>query len=314
MPLPLVSVVIPIFNQAKFVVETVGSAVRQTYRNLQVIVVDDGSTDNGPELLEAEFGEHIVLLRQKNAGPSAAINTGLAAATGSFIALLGGDDLCVEDRIDVQLEIMRTTPHDIVFSKPFLIDEGGKPMDDASFPVFFNSSPIPSMLRALVLQGNFLCAPTAFMRREAVQSLGVFRPGLVQLQDYDYWLRAAAAGMSLAELGPRVVRYRRHSGNLSLQGGSVASAAETVPVIKTVLETGMPEELRRAFPYFFEPVADSSVPLTSFDKASLLLSHPRDELRMAGLEYAIALAEDPSFIAKASRLGLNHTRLAHKSL
>jgi len=82
MPLPLVSVVIPIFNQAKFVVETVGSAVRQTYRNLQVIVVDDGSTDNGPELLEAEFGEQIVLLRQKNAGPSAAINTGLAAATG----------------------------------------------------------------------------------------------------------------------------------------------------------------------------------------------------------------------------------------
>jgi GT2 family glycosyltransferase len=303
MPSPLVTVVIPIYNQAKFVVETVGSVVRQTHRNLQVVVVDDGSTDDGADLLAAEFGDQIVLLRQENAGPSAAINAGIAAADGEFIALLGGDDVCVEDRIDVQLDIMRTTAHDIVFSKPLLIDEAGQPLADEAFPVFFNTVPEASMLRALLLRGNFLCAPSAFMRREAVQQVGRFRPGLIQLQDYDYWLRAAAAGLSLAETGPRVVKYRRHSANLSSPRANFASTAESIPIVRSVLDTGRPGEFRRAFPHFFEPAFDPAAPLTLFNKAMFLLSHPRDEMRMIGVEYLVALAEDPAFLAKADRFG-----------
>ncbi|RQO42787.1 hypothetical protein DBV14_27280 [Variovorax sp. KBW07] len=314
MPSALVTVVIPIFNQAEFVVETVGSAVRQTCRDLQIVVVDDGSTDGSADRLAAEFGDRIQLLRQKNGGPSAAINAGIAAATGSFIALLGGDDVCVDDRMDIQLEIMRTTTHDIVFSKPLLIDGSGRPLDDASFPVFFDERPDQPLLRTLLLEGNFLCAPTAFMRREAVQKVGLFRPGLIQLQDYDYWLRAAAAGLSLAETGPRVVKYRRHSANLSSPRASLASTAESIPIFKSVLDTGSPAEFRRAFPYLFEPVADPASPLTTFDKALFLLSHPRNEMRMVGVEYLVELSEDPDFLAKAERFGLQLPRFLQNAL
>lgn len=310
----LVTVVIPIFNQAKFVVETVGSVLRQTHGHLQVVVVDDGSTDGSSELLTAEFGDRIQLLRQRNGGPSVAINTGLAAANGSFIALLGGDDVCVENRIEAQLEIMRATSHDMIFSKPFLIDGAGQPLDDAEFPVFFDERPAQPLLRTLLLEGNFLCAPSAFMRREAVARTGWFRPGLIQLQDYDYWLRAAAAGLSLAETGPRVVRYRRHSGNLSSRRASFASIVESTVILKSLLDVDDASRLRHAFPYLFEPTSQVHAPLTSFDKALFLLSHPRDEIRAIGLENLVLLSEDPVFQAKAERVGLHLIRLAQNAI
>lgn len=310
----LISVVIPIFNQAEFVVETVSSVVGQSRQDVQIVVVDDGSTDGSADILTAEFGDRIVLLRQKNGGPSKAINAGIEAATGAFIALLGGDDVCVDDRMEIQLEIMRTTSHDIVFSKPLLIDGSGQPLDDASFPVFFDERPAESVLRTLLLEGNFLCAPTAFMRRKAVQKVGFFRPGLIQLQDYDYWLRAAAAGLSIAETGPRVVKYRRHSGNLSSPRASFASTAESIPIFKSLLDFGGPAQFRKAFPYLFEPVADLSAPLTMFDKALFTLCHPRDEMRMVGIEYLVALCEDAAFLAKAERFGLNLPRFVQNAL
>ncbi|MNV49867.1 hypothetical protein D3C71_1418390 [compost metagenome] len=76
------------------------------------------------------------------------------------------------------------------------------------------------------------------------------------------------------------------------------------------MDTGEPAELRRAFPFFFEPVANLDSPLTSFDKTLFLLSHPREEVRMMGVEHLVELAEDPAFLAKAERFGLNLTRFA----
>lgn len=314
MSFPLVSVVIPIFNQAPFVVETVGSAVRQTYPNLQVIVVDDGSTDGSAELLRSEFGDRITLIRQGNGGPSSAINAGIAAARGEFIALSGGDDVCVEDRVAVQLEIMGATSHDIIFSKPMLIDADGAPLPDDAFPAFFGVRPEGPLLRTLLVDGNFLCAPSAMMRRGVIEKIGMFRLGLVQLQDYDYWLRASAAGLSLAEVEPRVVRYRRHSANLSARTSGLASIAETIPVIKSVLDRGEPAVLRSAFPYLFEPVVELNSPLTLFDKALLLLSHPRDEIKMVGAEYAIQLFDDVAFAEKSKRVGFNLLRFVQNAL
>src|SRR5690606_36477927 len=95
----LVTVIVPIFNQAKLGVEAVRSVCSQTYKNLQVIVVDDGSTDHSGDTMEKSFGGSITLLRQKNLGPSAAINAGLRVAQGEFICLMGGDDICAPERV-----------------------------------------------------------------------------------------------------------------------------------------------------------------------------------------------------------------------
>lgn len=301
MSAPLVSIVIPVFNQARFVLETVGSAVSQNYRNLEVIVVDDGSTDGTDALLAREFGDAITLIRQRNAGPSAALNAGIEAARGSFIALLGGDDVCLENRIATQLEIAESTGHDIVFSKPDLIDADGSPLADEDFPVFFREAPKENLLRVLLLQGNFICAPSAFIRRTVVEKIGLFHPGLIQLQDYDFWMRALAAGFRLGEFEPRIVKYRRHAANLSSRKGSFASKAEAIPIVKSILEKGQPQHLRAAFAHIFTPAESNDAPVSELDKTLLLLSHPREEIRIVGVEYAVALLADDAFRKEAAR-------------
>jgi glycosyltransferase involved in cell wall biosynthesis len=92
---PLVSVIVPVFNSEQFIVPAIQSALRQTYRNLEVIVVDDGSTDQTAELIAAEAASdpRVRIIRQPNSGVAAARNRGVAAARGEFIAPLDADDL-----------------------------------------------------------------------------------------------------------------------------------------------------------------------------------------------------------------------------
>ena len=107
---PLVSVIIPCYNAAKFVGETLESVRRQTWTNLQVIIVDDGSTDGSARIVEAVEGLDITLVRQPNRGQTAALNAGLAHATGDFVQYLDADDLIDPDKIEIQLARLAEAP------------------------------------------------------------------------------------------------------------------------------------------------------------------------------------------------------------
>jgi glycosyltransferase involved in cell wall biosynthesis len=312
MSLPLVTVVVPIFNQSGFIVETIDSLLHQSHTNLQIIVVDDGSSDNGSEIALAKFGKSIELIRQKNLGPSAAINAGLSVARGDFIALNGGDDVSLTNRVALQLEIISATQHDIIFSKPLLINGEGQSIEDKEFPVFFKERK-GSILQDLLLEGNFFCASSAMMHRDVIQKVGLFNTALIQLQDYDYWLRAAAAGLSLAEIEPRVVKYRRHKTNLSGHDNGFASSAEFLMIVKSILALPSPRAIRTAFPYVFEPTTDLDSPLTQLDRSIFLLAHPIKEIRMAGVEFAASLFKDQEFAKKAERVGFDVFRYSFNS-
>ena len=135
MSLP-VSVIVPIFNQGDYALRAIDSLCAQTYDNLQIIVVDDGSSDGSAKRVRQHFGAKITLLEQENAGPSAALNAGLRIAQGDIIALMGGDDIATQDRITHQAAILGTANWDVVFSKPQLINETGAPIRDGLYPVF----------------------------------------------------------------------------------------------------------------------------------------------------------------------------------
>ena len=117
MSLP-VSVIVPIFNQGDYALRAIDSLCAQTYDNLQIIVVDDGSSDGSAKRVRQHFGAKITLLEQENAGPSAALNAGLRIAQGDIIALMGGDDIATQDRITHQAAILGTANWDVVFSSP----------------------------------------------------------------------------------------------------------------------------------------------------------------------------------------------------
>ena len=107
-----VSAIIPTYNRAALVTEAVDSVLAQTYQNVEVIVVDDGSTDGTQERL-AQYGDKIRVIYQQNAGPSAARNLGIASATGSLIAFLDSDDLWLPTKLERQVTLLEQSGHSV---------------------------------------------------------------------------------------------------------------------------------------------------------------------------------------------------------
>ena len=124
---PLVSVIIPAYNHAPYIRQCVDSALAQTYPAVEVVVVDDGSTDGTYELLQT-YGERITLIRQANRGTQAARNTAIAASTGEYLALLDSDDAWLPHKLAQQMQLFAEHPDTaLVYSLANAIDQAGLP-------------------------------------------------------------------------------------------------------------------------------------------------------------------------------------------
>jgi glycosyltransferase involved in cell wall biosynthesis len=310
----LISVVVPIYNQEEFAVAAVQSILDQSYGSLEIIIIDDGSTDGSASLVEREFGERVQLIRQSNQGTSRALNRGLREAKGEYIAFLGGDDLCFRDRFERQIELMQSTSVDIAFSLPVLIDRTGRVMPDSSFPVFFNKSAYSSYFDYMFIEGNFLCASSALMKRRVMEVIGYFTDGLVQLQDYEYWLRALVRGFRIGVDDYRVVQYRRHENNLSSLNPGVASTAEMALIIQNILSMlEAAPYVRQAFSYCLPPTVDPKQPLTDLEKLLVELAHPHKGVRILGIQQLIQMINDHDCCSYLEASGLSPVRFLRES-
>ncbi|MCA9050710.1 MAG: glycosyltransferase, partial [Planctomycetaceae bacterium] len=204
-----VSTIIPAYNAEKFISETVRSCLAQTHTDHEVIVVDDGSTDSTGELLR-EFGESIRVVQQENSGHVAARNAGAALATGNWIAFLDADDLWAPDKLSKQLEIASE-------------DIGMVYTDRANFgetaSVGATESPTHtlhsgSVFRELLVD-NFVTVSSVIMRKSWIEKLGGFSPEPSGSEDWDLWLRFAAAGGKMAVVPEPLTHYRIHAGSMT---------------------------------------------------------------------------------------------------
>ncbi len=200
---PLVSVVVPVFNGEKYLAETLNSIFAQSYKNLEVIVVDDGSTDSTASIAQSFSGVNYV--HQSRAGVGAALNTGFRKATGSFFSGLDADDLWTSEKIELQLLALSAQPNvDIVFGhvEQFISPE----LDDAARATVHcpeGAQPGPS-----------IC--TILTRRESFLKVGWFSVELQLGQFIDWYLRATEMNLQI-EMLPQTVMYRRlHNSNLGL--------------------------------------------------------------------------------------------------
>lgn len=195
---PLVSVIIPTYNRADTVRRSIDSALEQTYRPIEVIVVDDGSTDATREVLDG-YGDRIRPIYQANGGPSLARNTGVAAARGEFIAFLDSDDTWKPAKIDRQVRLMLTGGARVpcCISNAAIID--GDETASTTFEVSDVTCGLPEgywMNPAAILATRFiLFNQVVLIRREAFEKVGRFKPEMRLLEDYDLAFR-------LAQLGP----------------------------------------------------------------------------------------------------------------
>lgn len=199
---PLVSVLIPCFNAERFVGEAIESALSQTWRNIEVIVVDDGSTDRSVEILRS-FGERIRFSAGANRGACSARNQAFQMSSGEFIQYLDADDALLPQKIERQLPMLIDGSADVVFCRGLIFGDG-KPERPKKRPIL-DLNGIDPFIYCLA-QGMATLGP--LIRRSLIHRVGGFREGLRRGQERDFHLRLAAADMRLRFLDESLYRVR----------------------------------------------------------------------------------------------------------
>jgi len=210
---PLVSVVIPTFNGEECLAPTLDSVLRQSYRDFEIIVVDDGSTDGTRRVL-SQYDGQVRVVRQVNGGIASARNAGLRAARGSWIALLDHDDLWDETKLQRQTDFASAHPTvAMVYSRARVWRASREAKREET-----TGAPLPEEIPqfAGLLMGNVIPPLTTLFRRELALDVGGFRQDLAPADDWDLWLRIAKAG-ELAFLPDVMATYRLHGDNYHLR-------------------------------------------------------------------------------------------------
>lgn len=220
MALPLVSVAIPAYNHAAFIEACLASVCAQTYAELELVLIDDGSRDDTLEVARrfieprrARF-RRIVLERQENQGVSAASNAVIAACRGEWVHLLGSDDVLHPDKVArIQQAIADWDCPDLalVHADADTIDEHGQPVARRRQKPRPAPGPDREAWRELFLGDNFIINPTVTLRRDAFLAVGGFDRNLA-LEDIDCWLRLSAR-YAIARVPEVLASYRKHPGN-----------------------------------------------------------------------------------------------------
>ncbi|MCA1990877.1 MAG: glycosyltransferase [Coleofasciculus sp. S288] len=186
--MPTISVVIPAYNAERTILETIKSVQQQTFSDLEIIVINDGSTDRTLELLQSVQDERLKIFSYENGGLPVARNRGISHATGEFIAFIDADDLWTPDKLELQLAALQQHPEaGVAYSWTyFKYEEDEYSYADESN--FFEGN-----VYADLLVRNFLHnGSNPLIRKRAIESVGFFDPTLKSCEDWDYYLRLAA--------------------------------------------------------------------------------------------------------------------------
>ncbi|MGO9094422.1 MAG: glycosyltransferase family 2 protein [Bryobacteraceae bacterium] len=199
---PLVSVVIPCYNAARFLPEAVANVLAQRYEPLEILLVDDGSTDSTPEMAPG-LAPEVRYLRQENRGPSAARNLGLRETRGEIIAFLDADDLWPDGKLDLQVgRLLQDPALDLVSGRVRYVELPGGRIPDLRFET--SDRELPGILIG-----------SAVYRRRAFAVVGGFDESLRYSEDHDWFLRAREADLKILLLAEVTLLYRHHDSNMT---------------------------------------------------------------------------------------------------
>ena len=206
---PRVSVVIPSYNYGRYLAAAIESVLAQTYSNVEVIVVDDGSTDDSAEVLR-RYGDRLRCLRQPNGGVSAARNHGIRESSGEFIAFLDADDLWHPEKLERQLPLFKNPRVGMVHCGVQYVDAEGRPLGTRISDLRGRV-----LRRMALLRGAGLLGPGSSMviRRECLDCVGLFETGLTNAEDWDLCRRIACRYEIDAALEPLLL-YRLHGAGM----------------------------------------------------------------------------------------------------
>lgn len=182
--IPMVTVIIPTYNREKTIGRAIDSILNQTYKDIEIIVIDDGSSDGTIEVLK-KYGEKVRVLTQSHRGANAARNKGIENANGKYIAFLDSDDEWLEDKIHKQIEYMTLNNKQVCFCPYKLIDS-----DERYIPSdYINTDKYEVNIAEVLANGNVIGTPTLILEKSVLDKVGGFDEQMKSLQDYELAIR-----------------------------------------------------------------------------------------------------------------------------
>ena len=230
---PRVSVVIPTYNRAGYIGQAVASALGQSFRDLEVIVVDDGSTDATAKVLNSFSDPRLVCIRQERAGRSRARNVAISAARGEYITFLDSDDYYLPFKVELQVSFLDANPDiGMAYTSAACIGDNGEPLN-YTYRALASGWIYPSVAFFIP---NTITLPTVMVRREILSSIGSFDETMERFEDIDLWRRIAKR-MPIAGIDDVTCYIRTHAENrLEALDPTVIAAAVDHYVAKVLTE------------------------------------------------------------------------------
>ena len=206
---PKVSIIIPTYNRAHFICESIDSALAQTFKDIEIIVVDDGSTDNTREVV-GKYGDQVqYIYQQDNVGPPGAMNIGIRNSKGEYYVILGDDDALMPDMLEKHVEVLDKDPNvAFVCAGTYFVDVNGE--------IYKTSKDGRTRERSFksLLFSNFVWHLTAMVRRSISEEMGHFDENLQTTHDHDLWIRMSIK-YPFEYTDASLAKFRRHPGNFS---------------------------------------------------------------------------------------------------
>lgn len=239
-----VSVIIPTYNRAELIIETIQSVLDQTFDDFEIIVVDDGSTDNTKQVVDGFKDSRIKYIYQENRGVANARNNGIKASSGEYIAFLDSDDMWLPENLELKVKMLDSHPDvALVSSDCYLID------DDTGATVhrFWDKRPYDHLLEQVggprqPLALATLLTPTAALirRRVFVEEVGVFDESLRYSSDWDIWLRILPR-LPIKMIDTPLAKYRKHKDRLTYGHSTGRYLAGVTVLTKAIGDGCIPE-------------------------------------------------------------------------
>ena len=246
----LVSVIIPTYNRSCFVTQAIDSVLCQTYPDIELIVVNDGSTDDTEEKLQPYMGK-ITYIAKENGGISSAVNAGLRVANGEYISRLDDDDLFMPEKTERQLRVFAENPDvGLVACDYFIADEVGRPTSLRKIPDFSRYGPFLSIL----LRELMMFPSVVTIRREAYDQVGLYRD--VFAEDLDMHLRVTRY-WDVDVVNRPLVKYRRHFGNITSTTSEDKKTGDISRLTRDMLDDTSLAELFPGVDFMSDPYRES---------------------------------------------------------
>lgn len=270
-----VSVIIPSYNHEKYIEDCIESVLQQTFQDFEIIITDDGSTDNTVRKIKNFPDQRIKLfVHEKNKGASIAANYSYANASGKYIAMLSSDDLWVPDKLEKQVNFLETHEEiNAVFSRVIWIDKFGNSLTQKECPYYYifeaaNRTRF-QWLNYFFYKGNVLCHPSSLIRKNVLDDIGYLNPLLASLPDFDLWIRLCLNG-NIYIINEKLIKFRYFEDMSNASGNTHVNRLRNRYEHRKILDNYLSIQSIHEFQKIFPQTQNKSVNIMPTDLKYLL--------------------------------------------